>query len=342
MYRIPDIEARIHAVWSDPIRIGDSPDPLRHATMRRTPATSHNRDPDWSKTVPAQSGNCFAVATYIFTTLQPEHIEFVSQLGFPGLEPYRDNVMHFLDRLDELQTLVEQHNISVITCSNGGPGQSMDFISPEARGQTIDDHVAFARDFLTRFGCEHFKINMGSRPPGGPSDDELKALADSLNELGRQTADLGIKLAPHPHIWGPVERPEEIDRIMELTDPAYVWLLPDTAHITLGGGDPVDIIERYYDRIAGIHWKDADAAYRGYTGPTPTREMHAEKILYKDLGSGGVDLKTIWDMLQARGSNHWITVDLDPPRPSEGEGSFEDKLRLNRDFLTDTLGVPHL
>jgi inosose dehydratase len=292
--------------------------------------------------VPDSSVNRFAVATYIFTTLQPEHIEFVGKLGFPGLEPYRNNVMHYLDRPEELKDLVDRHGITVITSSNGGDGQAMEFINPEGRKQTIDDHVAFARDFLSLFGCKHFKINMGSRPPGGPSDEDLKALADTLNELGRRTADLGIKLAPHPHIWGPVERPEEIDRIMELTDPAYVWLLPDTAHITLGGGDPVDIIDRYFDRIAGIHWKDTEAKYRGYTGPTPTREMHEEKILYKDLGSGGVDLKAIWDMLQERGSSHWITVDLDPPRASEGEGSVEDKLRLNRDFLTNILGVPQL
>jgi inosose dehydratase len=297
---------------------------------------------DWSKKVSGSSANRFAVATYIFTKLEPEHIEFVGELGFPGLEPYRSNVMRYLDRLDELEALVRQHNITVITCSNGGPGQAMDFISPEGRQQTIEDHIAFAGDFLSLFGCEHFKINMGPRPLGGPSDEDLKALADSLNELGRRTAEIGIKLAPHPHIWGPVERPEEIDRIMELTDPAYVWLLPDTAHITLGGGDPVEIIDRYYDRIAGIHWKDTEAKYRGYTGPTPTHEMHAERILYKDLGSGGVDLKAIWDMLQERGSIHWITVDLDPPRASEGESSIEDKLRLNRDFLTSTLGVTHL
>jgi inosose dehydratase len=292
--------------------------------------------------VPDSSANRFAVATYIFTTLQPEDIEFVGDLGFPGLEPYRNNVMHYLDRPEELKELVDHHGITVITCSNGGDGQAMEFIDPDGRKQTINDHVAFARDFLSLFGCDHFKINMGARPPGGPSDEDLTALADTLNELGRRTAELGIRLAPHPHIWGPVERPEEIDRMMELTDPAYVWLLPDTAHITLGGGDPVQIIDRYYDRIAGIHWKDTDAMYRGYTGPTPTREMHDEKILYTDLGSGGVDLKAIWDMLQKRGSDHWITVDLDPPRASEGEGSIEEKLRINHDFLKNTLGASKL
>ena len=75
--------------------------------------------PEWSITVsePASgaSGNRFAVATYIFTTLQPENVEFVEQLDFPGLEPYRNNVMHYLDRPGERKALVDRHNITVIT-----------------------------------------------------------------------------------------------------------------------------------------------------------------------------------------------------------------------------------
>ncbi len=38
-------------------------------------------------------------------------------------------------------------------------------------------------------------------------------------------------------IWGPAERPHEIRRLMQFTDPQYVFLTPDTAHINLGGVD---------------------------------------------------------------------------------------------------------
>ena len=44
-----------------------------------------------------------------------------------------------------------------------------------------------------------------------------------------------------------------------------------------------------YNRIAAVHWKDSKSTYRGYTGPTPTRESHEKEILYKDLGANGVD-----------------------------------------------------
>ena len=37
------------------------------------------------------------------------------------------------------------------TCSNGGAGQSTDFIDPAMRQRTIDDHVTFVRDFLALF-----------------------------------------------------------------------------------------------------------------------------------------------------------------------------------------------
>lgn len=287
-------------------------------------------------------GPHFALGWFVFGNLNAEDVALTASLGFPGIEPYRQLIMPWLDNPEGLKELLDQHGLAMATCSNGGSGQSCDFISPAARPQTIDDHVAFARDFLAPFGCQHFKINMGNRPPNGTSDDELHAIADTLNELGRRTAEYGIRIAPHPHIWGPIERPHEIRRLLELTDPAYVSLTLDTAHINLGGGDPVEFIRDYYDRIVALHWKDTEAAYRGFTGATPTQEMHREKILYKDLGAGGVDFLGVWNLLNARGYRYWITLDIDPPRPHEGEGTPEEKLRISLRYLREGLGIAQL
>jgi len=278
----------------------------------------------------------------VFGDLKPEDVALIADLGFPGIEPYRGLIMPYVDKPQALKELLDRHGLAMATCSNGGPEQSTDFIDPAARQRTIDDHVAFARDFLTLFGCQHFKINMGERPIQGTSDADLQAIAETLNELGRRTAEYGIRLAPHPHIWGPVERPEEVRRLIALTDPHYVSLTLDTAHILLGGGDPMEFLTDHYDRIVALHWKDTKADYRGYTGPTPTRAMHAEEILYKDLGSGGIDLPAVWRLLQERGYRYWITLDLDPPRPHEGEGTPAEKLLFNRRYLLENLRVEHL
>lgn len=285
------------------------------------------------------NGPHFAVGNAIFGQLTPEHLAIVADAGYPGIELYRSYMASYLDRPQEAKALLDARGLTCCTISNGGPGQRCNFIDPEQRGQSIADHIAFARDFLPVFGCRYFKMNMGARPKGGTTDAQLHALADALNELGRATADLGVRLAPHPHIWGPVERDHEVRALMDWTDPQYVSLIPDTAHLNLGGGDPVSLMTTYYDRIAAVHWKDSEPAYRGYTGPTPTQEDHRRKILYKDLGTGGVDLPGVWRLLQERQYRGWITLDLDPPRANEGEGTATEKLAINTRFLTETLGV---
>ncbi len=113
----------------------------------------------------------------------------------------------------------------------------------------------------------------------GPNDERMKQPGNSLNELGRRTLEYGIRLAPHPHIWGPLEREAEIRRVMELTDPKYVWLTADTGHLTLGGADAVQMVSDYFPRIAEIHLKDTYAKFRG-NKQTPTPEMHKEASVY--------------------------------------------------------------
>ncbi|MEZ4621947.1 MAG: hypothetical protein R2867_41450 [Caldilineaceae bacterium] len=63
------------------------------------------------------------------------------------------------------------------------------------------------------------------------------------------------------------------------------------------------------------------------------------KILYKDLGAGGVDHEAIWAMLQAATTAGSRSIST--RRPNEGEGSVDDKIGINCRYLTETLKVPH-
>jgi inosose dehydratase len=162
-------------------------------------------------------------------------VKRVAALGLQGIEPYGDAIEKYRKNPLKLKKIFDDSGVTFIDASNGEMGQSTNFIDPEVTPKTIADHVAFARDFLQPLGSDHWKVNMGQRPPGGPSDDQLKRLANTLNEIGRQTIAMGIRLAPHPHIWGPLEREKDMRRAMELTDPKYVWMTADTGHLVLGG-----------------------------------------------------------------------------------------------------------
>lgn len=82
------------------------------------------------------------------------------------------------------------------------------------------------------------------------------SLAEGLNEAGRIANTYGLKLTYHHHGGTVVETPEEIDKLMALTDPALVYLLFDSGHARYGGGDPLSVLRKHYDRIAYVHLKD--------------------------------------------------------------------------------------
>jgi sugar phosphate isomerase/epimerase len=212
------------------------------------------------------------------------------------------------------------------------------WINTDGNAELIAAMVNFAHDFLAPCGCDHWKTNMGSRPQGGPSDDQLKTLAHTLNEIGRQTIAFGVRLAPHPHIWGPMERERDMRRVMELTEPKYVYLTADTAHLTLGGGDALEIIRDYYPRLAEVHLKDTYPRYRGNTS-TPTPAEHAKASLYHNLGAGGVDFPAIFKLLRDRKFKGWMVYDLDAPRPGDGTGSIQENLAANINYLRNVLHV---
>jgi inosose dehydratase len=175
----------------------------------------------------------------------------------------------------------------------------------------------------------------------GPENLSLengKILAKHLNEVGKRTAEAGIKFAFHPHAWTLVERQPELDMMMELTDPKLVYLVLDTGHATLGGIDPVKVLRDYYPRVASIHLKDAEAKYntaRGWKGPAPSEEEHNRVNLYKRLGAGGVDFPAFFRILREKGYDGWVTLDFDAPRP--GEGTVEQDMNSHKKYLVETL-----
>jgi inosose dehydratase len=274
-------------------------------------------------------------------------IKRIAALGLQGIEPYANQIEKYRSNPLALKKLFDEAGITMIDVSNGAAGQSTNFIDPDQIPKTIADHVAFARDFLQPFGCDLWKCNMGARPAGGPSDDQLKRLANTLNEIGRQTIAMGIRLAPHPHIWGPMERERDVRRVMELTDPKYVWLTTDTGHLTLGGMDAVQIMSDYFPRIAEVHLKDTYAKYRGNTS-TPTQEQHRVASVYHNLGGGGVDFPAVFKLLRDRHYKGWVILDMDGPRKGDDgfdaiggnlELAIDDYIMHNINYLRVILGV---
>lgn len=70
------------------------------------------------------------------------------------------------------------------------------------------------------------------------TDEEWDKLCDGLNKLGKIAADRGFKLCFHHHMATVVQTFEETKRLMDNTDPRYVYLCFDTGHFTFSGRTP--------------------------------------------------------------------------------------------------------
>ena len=82
-----------------------------------------------------------------------------------------------------------------------------------------------------------------------------------MDQLGRRVLEeYGLRVQFHSHADSHVGYQREIERFVEATDPRYVNLCLDTGHVSYYGGDNVEIIRRYPERIGYLHLKQVDPA----------------------------------------------------------------------------------
>jgi sugar phosphate isomerase/epimerase len=137
-----------------------------------------------------------------------------------------------------------------------------------------------------------------ARPPFFVDLEFMNALAGILHAVGDATLRLGVRAAVHTEAHSVFCTRRDIDLLLTLTDPEYVFFCPDTGHIALSGGDPVDIVAHHVERVALSHWKDAVGAMP--PGIPIDEAVHLEhRVYFCGLGQGVVDWSN-WMRLSLR------------------------------------------
>ena len=130
-----------------------------------------------------------------------------------------------------------------------------------------------------------------------------------------------------------VEAPWEIAKVLEVSD---VGLCLDTGHFFIGGGDPVQALREWADRINHVHLKDAvqDKMNGVIEDGEPTPAIWSREV-FCALGQGDVDCAGILQQLEVNDFTGWLVVEQDifPQTSARFAQAIEDQ-RLNRAFLT--------
>jgi inosose dehydratase len=86
--------------------------------------------------------------------------------------------------------------------------------------------------------------------------EQWKQKTTGLDELGRRILEeYGLRVQFHSHADSHVGYQPDIERLLESTSPEWVNLCFDTGHIAYYGGNCLELIEKYPDRIGYLHLK---------------------------------------------------------------------------------------
>lgn len=161
-----------------------------------------------------------------------------------------------------------------------------------------------------------------------------RALIDTVGRLAEVATAHGMLATFHPHAGTHVEFRDEIERLLDDTDPALVHLCVDTGHSTYAGIDPIELSRTHQDRLSYVHLKDVSM--------TKLEGARHDKIGFWEayrrgvfcvLGRGSVDFAALRQCLSELGYDGWLTVEQDAS-PTGDSVPLDDALASRR-FLTE-------
>ncbi len=145
-----------------------------------------------------------------------------------------------------------------------------------------------------------------------------RTLLANLDAATVLAAERGILATLHPHVGTMVERPDEVQRVL---DGCAAALCLDSGHLLIGGTDPAELARQAPGRVAHAHLKDVDAGWAGRVrrGEVSYTEAVA-RGMYRPLGQGDVDVAGLVGALRRAGYAGWYVLEQDTILTGEPSG----------------------
>jgi inosose dehydratase len=166
----------------------------------------------------------------------------------------------------------------------------------------------------------------------GLSHDQWKIFAQGAERIAEAVnSAAGLRLVVHHHCAGYVETPEEVETLLDLTNPDLVGICLDTGHYAFAGGDPLKFLQKHGKRIWHMHFKDCQPDVAGRSRSEGWDYFKSvEQGVFCELGKGAVDFPAIKAELEKDAYDGWIVVEQDV---LPGMGSPYASAARNREYL---------
>lgn len=208
----------------------------------------------------------------------------IAETGFNYIEVLEGNLTKYGNDIQVLKDMLERNKLGMMSVCVGA-----NFIYKDALEDEMF-HMETVAKMAEEVGVSYVGFCGGAIRGKGIQDSDYKLLAEGLDQAADIFKAHGIEPSYHPHLGSMAQAPEQIDKLFSLTD---IKICPDLAHLAAGGGDPLEIVKKYYDRISFVHLKDLDA-----NGFAP-------------LGTGTIDINGVLNFLKEKGYAGDYLVEVD-------------------------------
>lgn len=147
-------------------------------------------------------------------------------------------------------------------------------------------------EFAAGIGAAELCLTAGVREATSGAS-AVAEIARVVNEIGRRTRERSVRLSLHNLAGTVLDSVEDFERLYQTADPDLCGLTFDTGHGLRGAmTDVTASLERLMGFVSCVHLKDADAEGR-----------------FCSLGTGGVPLAEVLEIVSRHGYRGWIVVD---------------------------------
>ncbi len=247
----------------------------------------------------------------------------IKEVGFTRFESVRNAINVFKNNAHEFKTITDEYGVYPVS-----------FYFHQTGDEKADvEEVKSKIEFLKINNVHRISVQAPGNSGRAATQEELARVLKTIEKISHIAKEYDVIPCVHPHNNTMVMYENEIDFIMQNTDPEYVSLCPDTAHLVLGKCDPVKIFKRYIDRIRFVHLKDVikSTKMKVVEGENKGFEVYSD---FLELGNGNVDFKSIFKLLKENGYDDYLTLELDKSRSTNKESAF-----ISKKYLEEKLGL---
>lgn len=169
------------------------------------------------------------------------------------------------------------------------------------------------------------------------TDAEWETFAAGMNRLGAIARSMGISLVYHHHMGTVVQSADEVDRMMEMTDPEVFNLLFDTGHLAYCGEDAVEVLKKHAARVKHVHLKDIRPSVVAEVKESGKSFLDGVRMgAFTVPGDGAIDFAPVFEQLERAGYEGWMVVEAEQDPAKADPLEYALKARA---YIKDKAGI---